>query len=243
MVVYPVDDLAHQGDDVVGGAARVGLDEVCMLRRDVGAAVTVAAQSCGIDETARRIAVRVGEDRTGVLSARLVGTAPPDDVAELGLAALGVAGREIERDLGDDLMGCDAGVAVGQPEVPDRDGGVLAPMEIDDAGAPDRRGHVGAVAACVHPHGTTGRPRHPDGPFEARESQTREPPCRCGQTRGAAEAHLGPVRLDRAERLAEMDDEAGDAGVRDQQIRTPSEHDHPRTQNGHHRGQRHQVLR
>ena len=68
----PLGHLDHEGEDVVGRAAGVGLDEVGVLVGDGRAPPPVALEAGGIDEPAGGVAERVGEHGAGVGPARLV---------------------------------------------------------------------------------------------------------------------------------------------------------------------------
>ena len=71
----------HERGDVVGRAARIGLDEVRVLVRDRCGSDPQTLGAGRVDQPAGRVAGRVGEHRSGVLAAGLVLTTPPDDLA------------------------------------------------------------------------------------------------------------------------------------------------------------------
>ena len=70
---------------VVGRAAPVGLDEVGVLGRDLGACpMRRPFRPHGVDQPPGRVAGRVGEDRAGVGPAGLVGPPPAHDLGDGG---------------------------------------------------------------------------------------------------------------------------------------------------------------
>ncbi len=85
--------VEHEGEDVVGRPAVVGLDEVGVLGRHLRAAVPQSLAPREIDESARRVVGRVHEDRSGVGTPRLVLAPPPHDLGDRRLGRLAVAGR------------------------------------------------------------------------------------------------------------------------------------------------------
>ena len=97
-----VDHCLHVG----GGRAIAGLDEIGVLVGHERATDTEAAQTDAIDQLARRQLARdrIDEDRTGILSARLVLAPPPDDLGNLAFRVLHITRRQGELSRDNDLV-------------------------------------------------------------------------------------------------------------------------------------------
>ena len=89
--------------------------------------------------------------------------------------------REIETDLDDELVVGEVGPAEPQAEIAatatrrERRVRRLV-VEVEDVDVDERRRHVGAVAAGVHPHRAADRSRNADRPLEPGDRRRRRPP-------------------------------------------------------------------
>ena len=206
---------------VVGRAIGIGLDEVRVLGRHLGRADPVALQTGRVDEAAGGIARRVGEDAPGVLTTRLVGSTPTDDLADLGLRLSPTPLVEIDLCEQHDVIALHRTPTIGQIELADGPFTRPAAEEVEDADPDEVGGDVRTVTTGVHPHRTTDRARHADRPLEAGEPGRRGTPGGDRQERGRAEPGSSTRRIDRdlGERVPELHHEAVEPAVGDEQVR------------------------
>ena len=218
--------LLGQPPDVVRGPLLVVDDEVGVLLGDDRATDPRALEPRLVDEPAGRIARRVPEDAPRRRQAeRLVGLAPVTDLVEPLLDQLRVGRRQAEGRVDDDVRPWTAGrlepaLAVGEAEVgagDDRLGAVARedPRGVDDAG------DLGLVRTGVRPDRAADRARDRQPEFEAGQ------PGPLGLGRGARhlDAGLGRVAVALGPRTLgpDLDDEAADAGVGDDEVAPPPE--------------------
>src|SRR5690606_1976530 len=103
-------------------------------------------------------------------------------------------------------------------------------------------GHVRAVAAGVHPHGSTDRAGDPHGPLEAGEPGGRRAPGDDGQRGCGAGSDGGAVDLDVEEAAGERDRQPGEAVVVDEQVGALAHHEHVDAGLAHGAGHRGHVV-
>ena len=150
--------------------------------------------------------------------------APAHDLVDPGGRPLGVAVLEAVRRLGDDVVGADRRVPVGEVQLTGGDETLGPALKADQAAVDQDVGGLGAVTASVHPDGSADRARYPDSPLESGEAGRR------GSSRqhrvGGRSTRPHAVRLDpdAGEAVAEPYAQSVEPAVRDEQVRPLSEY-------------------
>ena len=139
-------------------------------------------------------------------------------------AAVRVARLQSELRLDDELLGPQGGGPVTQLEVGRTQALHGARAQVDDADRLEAGGEVGAVSAGVHAHRAADRTGDADRPLEAPDTGGGEPAGDDRQAGGATDAHRDHAvglrsDLERRQARSGHDDQPGEAGVGDQQVR------------------------
>ena len=212
--------LDHEGEHVVGRAAGVGLDEVGVLGRDLGRAVSTPLAPGGVDEAAGAVAGRVGEHRPGVLRRRAGWPGATARSRSQGLGPFGVARVAARAWRGSTSWWAaiaewryprSRSAAGTSPSFPVRRSRTRTPTRLAAMSEPCPPAFM-RTAPPIDP-GTPTAHSNPVRPALAVRRATTG-------SRAAAPARTGgPVDLDRAERRAEVDGEPGESCVGHQQVR------------------------
>src|SRR5262249_55210493 len=123
-----------ESQHVSGSSTLRSLDEVGVLRRDLGGADAPAAPTPLVDDLARPQLVRdrIDEHRAAVLPARLVLAAPSHDLGHFLLATFAVSWRQLDGGVDDHLMIGDVAAAEAEAELADGEAARRPRAEIDD---------------------------------------------------------------------------------------------------------------
>src|SRR5438105_4063554 len=107
-------------------------------------------EACHLDEPTGRVTGGVGEDRAGVLAARLVLPPPADDLGDLRLRRLWVSLRHRELRPEDDVVRRHARMAVRVVQAIDACDLRLAAVQVDEAEPLEPLSRLRAVPSGVH---------------------------------------------------------------------------------------------
>ena len=131
--------------------------------------------------------------------------------------------------LGDDVVGTDRRVPVGELERLGRDD-VLGPsLEADDTAVDKEVRGLRTVAARVHPDGAADRARYPDRPLQPGETGRRGSSRQDRVGGRTARTHAIGFDLDTGEAVGEPHAQSREAGIGDEQVRPlPEHHDRDR---------------